>query len=73
MKRGRKKIDNIHVYTYIKYNIHIYEFDERQCTYIVSIAPKKLSNDLKRAETSLVLIIFDCVLCEVRAYKFISL
>jgi hypothetical protein len=45
----------------------------RQCTYIVSIAPKKLSNCLKRAETSLVLIIFDCVLCEVRAYKFISL
>ena len=45
----------------------------RQCTYIVSIAPKKLSNCLKRAETSVVLIVFDCVLCEVRAYKFISI
>ena len=32
-------------------------------------APKKLSNCLKRAETSLVLIVFDCVLCEVRVYK----
>ena len=42
----------------------------RQCTYIiVSIAPKKLSNCLKRAETSVVLIVFDCVLYEVRAYK----
>ena len=38
----------------------------------MSKAPKKLLNCLKRAETSLVLIIFDCVLCEVRAYKFIS-
>ena len=37
------------------------------------IAPKKLSNCLKRAETSVVLIVFDCVLCEVRAYKFISI
>ena len=37
----------------------------RQCT--------KLSNCLKRAETSVILIVFDCVLCEVRAYKFISL
>jgi len=45
----------------------------RQCTYVVSIAPKKLSNCLKRAETSVILIVFDCVLCEVRAYKFISL
>ena len=72
-----------------KYKIHIYEFWRdflicfavsgnelyifRQCTCIVSIAPKKLSNCLKRAETSLVLIMFDCVLCEVHAYKFISL
>ena len=38
---------------------------------ILSKAPKKLSNCLKRAETSLVLIVFDCVLCEVRAYKHI--
>ena len=30
----------------------------------MSKAPKKLSNCLKRAETSLVLIIFDCVLSE---------
>ena len=30
----------------------------------MSKAPKKLLNCLKRAETSLVLIIFDCVLCE---------
>ena len=35
----------------------------------MSKAPKKLSNCVKRAETSLVLIVFDCVLCEVRAYK----
>ena len=35
----------------------------------MSKAPKKLSNCLKRAETSVVLIVFDCVLCEVRAYK----
>ena len=34
-------------------------------------APKKLSNCLKRAETSVVLIVFDCVLGEVRAYKLI--
>ena len=39
----------------------------------MSKAPKKLSNCLKRAETSVVLIVFDCVLCEVRAYKFISI
>jgi hypothetical protein len=39
----------------------------------VSIAPEKLSNCLKRAETSVVLIVFDCGLCEVRAYKFISI
>ena len=49
----------------------------RQCTYIVSIVlfqkPQRNSNCLKRAETSVVLIVFDCVLCEVRAYKFISL
>ena len=36
-------------------------------------APKQLSNFLKREETSVVLIIFDYVLCEVRAYKFISI
>ena len=46
--------------------------------YIVSIvvtgmskAPKKLSNCLKRAETSVVLVVFDCVLCEVSAYKLL--
>ena len=39
----------------------------------MSKAPKKLSNCLKRAETSVVLIVFDCVLCEVRVYKFISI
>ena len=32
-------------------------------------SPKELSNCLKRAETSVVLIVFDCVLCEVRANK----
>ena len=31
----------------------------------MSKAPKKLSNCLKRAETRVVLIVFDCVLCEV--------
>jgi hypothetical protein len=36
-------------------------------------SPKKLSNCLKRAETRVVLIVFDCVLCEVRSYKLISL
>ena len=40
---------------------------------VISKAPKKLSNCLKRAETSVVLIVFDCVLCEVLAYKFISI
>ena len=40
------------------------------CIYrVISKAPKKLSNCLKRAETSVVLIVFDCVLCEIRAYK----
>jgi hypothetical protein len=39
----------------------------------MSKAPKKLSNCLKRTETSVVLIVFDCVLCEVRAYKRISI
>ena len=35
----------------------------------MSKATKKLSNCLKRTETSVVLIVFDCVLFEVRAYK----
>ena len=39
----------------------------------MSKAPKKLSNCLKRAETSIVLIVFDCVLCEVHANKLISI
>jgi hypothetical protein len=39
----------------------------------MSKAPRKLSNCLKRAETSVVLIVFDCVLCEVCAYKLISI
>ena len=44
------------------------------CIYrVISKAPKKLSNCLKRAETSVVLIVFDCVLLEVRVYKFIML
>ena len=44
------------------------------CIYrVISKSPKKRSNCLKRAETSVVLIVFDCVLCEVRAYKFISI
>jgi hypothetical protein len=40
---------------------------------ILYLSPQRNSNCLKRAETSLVLIIFDCALFEVRAYKFISL
>ena len=44
------------------------------CSYrVISKDPKKLSHCLKRAETSVVLIVFDCVLCEVRAYKLISI
>ena len=44
------------------------------CIYrVISKAPKQLSNCLKRAETSVVLIVFYCVLCEVRAYKLISI
>ena len=39
----------------------------------MSKAPKKLSNCLKRAETSVVVIGFDCVLCEVRTNKLISI
>ena len=39
----------------------------------MSKAPKQLSNCLKRAESHVVLIVFDGVLCEVRAYKLISL
>ena len=39
----------------------------------MSKAPKKLPNCLKRAETSVVFIVFDCVLYEVRAYKLISI
>ena len=35
----------------------------------MSKAPKQLSNCLKRAETSVVLIVFDWVLLEVRGYK----
>jgi hypothetical protein len=38
-----------------------------------SKAPKQLSNCLKRAETSVVLFVFDCVLGEVRAYNLISI
>ena len=50
--------------------IYIYMY----CIYRgMSKAPKKLSNFLKRAETNVVLIVFDCVLCEVRAYKLISI
>ena len=37
----------------------------------MSKAPKTLSNCQKRAETSVVLIVFDCVLCQVRAYKLV--
>ena len=33
----------------------------------------KAPNCLKREETSFVLIVFDYVLCEVRAYKLISI
>jgi hypothetical protein len=45
----------------------------RQCTYIVFIlqcqkSPKELLNCLKRAETTVIFIGFDYVLCEVRAY-----
>ena len=36
-------------------------------------APMKLSNCLKRAEISVVLIVSDYVLCEVRAYKLLLL
>ena len=32
-------------------------------------SPKETMKLSKRAETSVVLIVFDCVLCEVRAYK----
>ena len=39
----------------------------------MSKAPKQLSNSLKREETSVVLIVFDYVLCEGRAYKPISI
>jgi hypothetical protein len=49
-------------------NIYMY------CIYRgMSKAPKKLSNCLKRTERSVVLIVFECVLCEVRAYKLISI
>ena len=40
---------------------------------ILYLSPQRNSNCLKRAETSVVLIVFDCVLCEIRAYKFISI
>ena len=39
----------------------------------MSKAPKQLSNCLRREETSVVLIVFDYVLCEVRAYKLIRI
>ena len=39
----------------------------------MSKAPNKLSNCLKRTETSVDLIVFDCVLCEVSAYKLICI
>jgi hypothetical protein len=51
----------------------------RQYTYIVFIVvcqkPQRNCQKtcLKRAETSVVLIVFDCVLCEVRAYKLIRI
>ena len=76
VKRGRKKIDNMYIHCR-KYKIYIYEFwrvfltcfaasgNELyifwQYTYIVSIAPKKLSNCLKRAETSVVLIFYKLI------------
>jgi len=40
---------------------------------VLSKASKQLSNCLKREETSVVFIVFDYVLCEVRAYKLISI
>jgi hypothetical protein len=44
------------------------------CIYrIMSKAPKQLSNCLKRADTSVVLIVFYYVLCEVHAYKIINI
>jgi hypothetical protein len=45
------------------------------CIYrVISKSSKKLSNCLKRAETSVVLIVFDCVLYEVyEVYKLISM
>jgi hypothetical protein len=50
--------------------IYIYMY----CIYRgMSKAPKKLSNFLKRTETSVVLIVFECVLCEIRANKLISI
>jgi hypothetical protein len=36
---------------------------------ILYLSPQRNSNCLKRTETRVVLILFDCVLCEVRAYK----
>jgi hypothetical protein len=39
----------------------------------MSKTPKKLSDCPKRAETSVILFVFDCVFCEVRAYKLISI
>ena len=44
------------------------------CIYrVMSKAPKQLSNCQKRAETSVVLIVLDYVLCEVSVYKLISI
>ena len=39
----------------------------------MSKAQKQLSNCLKREETNVVLIVFEYVLCEVCAYKLISI
>ena len=44
------------------------------CIYrVMSKAPTQLSNCLKRAETSVVLIVLDNVLCGVRVYRLISI
>ena len=49
-------------------NMYIY------CIYrVIWKVPKQLSNGLKREETSVVLIVFDYVLCEVRSCKPISI
>ena len=62
--------DKIYIYEFWRVFSYLFNSDWK---WIIYFPTKKLSNCLKRAETSVVLIVFDCLLCEVRAYKLLGI